>query len=47
MSVELVAYALGVLTMGACSVFGAIAGEHAERQRRIRLAVLRSRKVIA
>lgn len=40
-----IGFALGVLFVTAVSSLGAIAGEHAERDRRIRLAVLRSRKL--
>jgi len=41
----MVGYALGVLTVALFMSAAAAAGEHAERDRRIRLAVLRSRSV--
>lgn len=40
----MIGFALGVLLCALVSSFGAMAGERAERDRRIRLAVLRSRK---
>lgn len=38
-----IAFALGVLLVSLVSSLAAVAGEHAERDRRIRVAVLRSR----
>lgn len=40
----MIGFAAGVLLCALVSSLGAIAGERAERERRIRLAVLRSRK---
>lgn len=38
-----IAFALGVLVVALVSSLAAVAGEHAERDRRIRIANLRSR----
>jgi len=40
-------FALGVLLCAAVNSLAAVAGEKAERDRRIRVAVLRSRRAVA
>lgn len=47
MDLGVMGFALGVLLCVVVSSLAAVAGENAERDRRIRVAVLRSRRAVA